>query len=199
MPDDQGALRLFVACAVPNDTQRGLAAVQDDLRRAGYERLRFVRAEGIHITLKFLGSVAPQRLDAISAALAGVIGPFEARMTLDRLGGFGGNRIRVVWASIAGDIDVLGGLAASIDAALMPLGFPREKRPFAAHLTLARVPEQCPPEERRRLASFVKTYVFPPFPPMTVSDVHLMRSRLGPGGAKYERLVSFPAKLPIES
>jgi 2'-5' RNA ligase len=188
-------LRLFVACPMPEDIKRGLAAVQDDLRGAGFDRLRFVRPEGVHITLKFLGSVEAERVEAITAALQRVIQPFELKLALDQLGGFGGARLRVVWVGLAGDIERLAGLAGRVEGALGPLGFPGEGRPFAPHLTLARVPEQATADERRRLSRHIEAYRFPSLPPMIVTEVHLMSSILGPGGSNYERLVSFPARV----
>lgn len=185
-------LRLFVACPLPEDVKRGLASIQDDLGRQGAPRLRNVRPEGIHVTLKFLGSVQPDRVEAIRAALEHVVEPFELRLTVDQLGGFGGARMRVVWAGLAGDIEPLVALAARAEAALEPLGFAREKRPFAPHITLARVSDEASPEDRRRLAALVKAYKFPSLPPMILADVLLIHSILGPGGSKYEHLVSFP-------
>ncbi len=58
MVEGQGEqLRLFVACELPDDVRTALGRVQDDLRRLGAGRLRWVRPEGIHVTLKFLGAV----------------------------------------------------------------------------------------------------------------------------------------------
>ncbi len=192
MPDER-TLRLFVACPMPDEAKRGLTRIQDDLRRAGFGRLRFVRPEGIHITLKFLGRVDPRRVDAITAALSRTIEPFELRLSIDRLGGFGGAQLRVVWVGLAGDVERLSRLAERVEAALQPLSFAPEGRPFAPHVTLARMPEQAPADERRRLAGLVQQYTFPALPPMIVTEVHLMRSMLGPGGSKYQQLGSFPA------
>jgi 2'-5' RNA ligase len=189
---EERALRLFVACPLPDEIRRALGAIQDEMRRAGFDRLRYVRPEGIHLTLKFLGSVEARRVDAIKQALEGAVEPFELRLQLDQLGGFGGPRIRVVWVGLSGDVDGLTALAARIEDALQPLGFSPEGRPFAPHLTLARVPDQASPVDRRRLARFVGEYAFPSLSPMIASDVQLMQSFPGPGGSKYEQLATFP-------
>ena len=198
MPDE--TLRLFVACTVSDEVLRALTAVQDDLRRAGFDRLRYARPEGIHITLKFLGGVAGSRVDSIAAALVTAIRPFELSLAVQGLGGFGGGRMagRVIWAGVRGTDQghdasgPLNTLAELVEAALGPLGFPREDRPFRPHLTLARMPREMPPDERRRLDRFLQSYKFPVPPPMIVTEVLLMRSFLGPGGSTYEQLVSFP-------
>jgi 2'-5' RNA ligase len=193
-------LRLFVACPISEDMKQGLASLQDGLRRQGAARLRWVPPEGIHITLKFLGAVESQRVAAIGEALASAIEPFELRLSVDSLGGFpstslragSGARLRVVWAGLAGDIEQLASLAGRVEAALQPLGFAGENRPFAPHITLARVPDETSSDDRRRIAGLVEAYRFPALPPMIVTEVLLIRSILGPDGGKYEHLVSFP-------
>src|SRR3990172_3077032 len=97
-----GRLRLFVACELSDEVRDALAAVQDQLRSAGAGRLRWVRPEGIHVTLKFLGEVEANRVDAIRAALRPAGEPFSIRLRPAGLGGFpsaapragGGARLR---------------------------------------------------------------------------------------------------------
>ena len=188
-------LRLFVACELPDEVRRALGRVQDDMRRLGAERLRWVRPESIHVTLKFLGGVESSRVEAITAALESAVEAFELRLRLASVGSFGGARMRVVWVGLDGDVEGLAALAGRVEAALQPLGFPPERRPFAAHLTLARVPDQVPPAERRQLASLVERYEPPPPPSMTFMEVNLIQSQLGRGGSVYTRLATFPAPL----
>ena len=185
-------LRLFVACELPDDARRALGGVQDDLRRLGADRLRWVRPEGIHVTLKFLGAVDEGRVAAITSALNGAIAPFQLRLGFGKLGGFGGRDVRVVWVRLEGDAPGLSELADGVESALAPLGFPPERRPFAAHVTLARAPEQLPATLRRQLPDLLERYRPPPLPLMTLTEVSLMRSILGSGGSAYERVACFP-------
>ena len=189
-------LRLFVACELPDEVRGALGRVQDDLRRLGADRLRWVRPEGIHITMKFLGAVEAERVGEIEGALTAAVQPFEHRLGFEKLGNFGGNRARVLWIGLDGDVKGLTELAGRIDAALEPLGFPRERRPFAAHVTLARVPDEVPASVRRTLPDVLARYQPLPLPPLVLSEVALMRSILGPGGSRYERLASFPRPDP---
>lgn len=190
--DRSQQLRLFVACELPEEVRRALGRLQDDLRRLGADRLRWVRPESIHVTLKFLGDIDEARVDELSAALAEAVGPFELRLRLAKLGGFGGARLRVVWVGLEGDIDGLAALARRVEEALTRLGFPSERRPFAGHLTLARVPDAVPLAERRQLASLIQRYRSPALPSMILTEVTLMRSVLGPGGSVYSRIAVFP-------
>ena len=79
-------LRLFVACELPEVLRSALAGLQAELEERAGVQLRWVRAEGIHLTLKFLGEVEESRLDQIESALFGSIEPFEIRVRLAKLG-----------------------------------------------------------------------------------------------------------------
>ncbi len=196
MPGErEPTLRLFVACPVPDEVKRGLASIQDDLRAAGFDRLRYVRPEGIHITLKFLGAVHASRVDEISAALERATQPFKLELLVEGVGGFGGGRMagRVIWAGVRGEWEQLAERALRIEKALEGLGFPLETRPFRLHLTLARMPREMSDDRRRDLRRYLEAYKFPMLRPILVTEVWLMQSILGPGGAVYERLMTFPA------
>jgi 2'-5' RNA ligase len=191
MADESKSLRLFVALELPNDVRGALARLQDELRNAGAPKLRWVRPEGIHLTLKFLGNVEEGRVSAIEMALDGAIEPFELALQPSHVGGFGGRRLRVVWVGLDGDIEALAALAARVDEAMGGEGFERERRPFAGHLTLARVPDDAPSEERARLDALIKAFEPGPLPSMRLSELSLIRSILGREGARYERLAAF--------
>jgi 2'-5' RNA ligase len=187
-------LRLFVACELPAEMKAALAALQDALRRQGVPPVRWVRPEGIHLTLKFLGAVSPQRVTSISVALAPTVeGIRPLELSLGGLGTFGGRRgARVVWVGVEGDVERVAELQRRVEAALGRLGFPPESRPFSPHLTLARVPDHVGSGERERLWNLTRALTPPEAAPVTLRELSLMRSILGSGGAVYERLAAFP-------
>jgi len=183
-----------VACELPAEAKEALATVQRLLQEQGADGLRWVRPEGIHLTLKFLGEVPARRLEAIERVLAQAVRePFRSSVQLARLGSFGGSSgLRVVWLGLEGEVEPLAHLAARIDRSLEPMGFRREQRPFAAHLTLARVKEEASPQDRRRVFDLLRSLELPPLPAMTLDAVSLMQSSLEPGGARYKCLAQFP-------
>ncbi|MDE3096806.1 MAG: RNA 2',3'-cyclic phosphodiesterase [Chloroflexota bacterium] len=189
-------MRLFVAIELPDEVRRALAATVAALSRTGMsgDAVRWVRPDGVHVTLKFLGATPEARLPAVEGALraAAAAGrPF--RLQLAGVGSFGGARnLRVVWAGVAGEVDALAALAARVDGALAPLGFPAEQRPFAAHLTLGRVRDGTPPAARAGIFAALEALPPPPALPIPVDRVSLVRSTLGPGGASYRALAIFP-------
>lgn len=188
---------MFVAVELPEAVRVSLAATMERLRAAGAgEGLRWVRPESLHITLKFLGAVEEGRVPAIHTALRlGVrdAAPFTLRAA--GLGSFGGRRnLRVVWVGVGGETEALASLARRVEAALEPLGFPGEGRPFAAHLTLARVREEAPAAERERVHGLLSRVESVEAPVFRVASCSLMRSTLGRGGAVYDALGTYGVK-----
>jgi len=189
-------LRLFVALELPERLLQALEAIQRDLRSNAGEHLRMVRPEGIHLTLKFLGDVERDRRTAIDQALTEAVAPFTLELKPAKLGSFGGRRIRVVWVGLGGMLDELGALARAVDQAMVSVGFDGEDRPFAPHLTLARVRDRASDTDRARLADLVGAYHLPDLPEVVLSHAALVSSVLGPGGAKYETISRYPATAP---
>ena len=181
-----GLLRLFVAAHLPDRWLEALARAQEELRRQGLG-LRFVRPEGIHLTLKFLGETDQQRLPAITGALASAVsGVRSFDVELGAPGTFGPRRRpRVVWYGITGDSAALVALHRAVEGALTPLGYAPEGRPFAPHLTLARVPDTLPADEAERIVRAVARLTSPGVESLHVTSISLMSSQLGPGGARY--------------
>jgi len=189
MSDEPNVIRLFVAIELPASVRQRLANLANELRGMGLERLRWVRTENIHITLKFLGETLadsqPQIEDALRAAAEGVA-PHE--LTLGELGKFGGRQNpRVLWVDVRGDVDTLKTLQKRVDTNIAALGFPADERPFAAHLTLARVPQDLAKKVARPLTEAIDA-VKVPDPPIPVREIVLMRSELRREGPIYTRL-----------
>ena len=185
-------LRLFIACELPESWTEALQQAQRDLSKAGLGYLRWVRPEGIHLTLKFLGETGRHLLPDIEAGMktaSQAFDPFELRLA--GLGTFGSRgRVRVLWAGIEGDLKTLSRLQASTNAAMGEIGFARETRPFSAHLTLARVPDDAPADTTIGVAAALRSAKLPDVDSYHVEEVSLIRSQLGRGGAVYTRLAA---------
>jgi 2'-5' RNA ligase len=139
-------VRAFLAIPLPLRLTTELAAVG-----AGLKGLRAQRAETIHLTVRFLGDIdepAPI-VDAVAPIVARTA-PFELELT--GLGVFPRpQRATVLWAGLARGADEAAALAAEVQAALVPLGFAPEKRPFVPHVTVGRFkrPQRFEPDEER--------------------------------------------------
>jgi len=180
-------MRLFVALEIPSTVRENLAALLNSLRAVS-PQTRWVRAENLHVTLKFIGEVADTKLAAIRGALAAVRS--EQPVTLDFRGfGFFPNEKhpRVFWVGIEASAN-LKSLAADIDRATEKLGVPLEKRPFSPHLTLARFE---PPRLPEKLRAAIQESVARDFGSLRTSQFHLIESKLKPAGAEYTTVESF--------
>jgi 2'-5' RNA ligase len=182
-------MRLFVALNLPAVVRDRLAAAQDRLRQAQAD-VSWVRAENLHVTLKFLGETMERGLDRIRPALheaARAGAPFP--MEVSGVGSFGGRVPRIVWVGVREGAESLVELAGRIETALGRVGFPKERRGFAAHLTLGRVRS---PRNAEALLAALQALQAEPFGTVAATQFDLMRSELRPSGSVYTVLEQFP-------
>ena len=187
-------IRVFLAVELPPDVKDALANVVEQLRQADIENLRLVRAEGIHLTLKFLGNISRKQVDSIVTAVSQSTQehrPFS--LCLGATGIFP-NRIapRVLWIGVDGDLESLVCLQKQVDDALYETGFPKEKRSFNPHLTLARIRDGASKADRLKAAQTLFSATVEGGTGIDVSHISLIRSRLLADGAVYDTLASIP-------
>ncbi len=191
-------IRLFIAIELPEEVKKGLKQVQDELKSADPSRAKWVDPGSIHLTLKFLGSVDIDKVDAIALAIQEAAKPFAPfELQISGLGCFPNmRRVQIVWVGLSGELEKLQSLQKNIESFVSPLGFPTEKRPFTPHLTLARVREYATPEQRQILGeAIIKTKIESNLI-IKVASISLMRSQLTPSGAIYTKLHSVKLKSP---
>jgi len=188
------SVRLFVALDLREEVRqaiRDLIARLKPLARGA----RWVRPEGMHVTLKFIGYVAEDRLEPIRSALAHVRSPQPVDLHFRGAGFFPNEkRPRVIWCGVEGSSN-LAPLAKDIERALEPLGIAPESRDFVPHLTLARfnAPEKAPD-----LVRAVTDAQEQEFGAARETEFHLFESILRPSGAEYRRLASYPFVRGVE-
>ena len=186
------AVRCFIAIDLTSDVRAAIARAQTRVRTAAaHADVRWVDPAQFHLTLKFLGAVPDGRVAAVSAAVeAAVADTSPVGLVAAGLGGFPSLKsARVLWAGITAGVPELAELAAAIDRALTPLGFPPEGRPFRGHLTIGRVRS---PRGGRVLAAAVEAAGASAFGSWTASEVVLYESRLKPTGAVYTPVSRHP-------
>lgn len=187
--------RTFLALELPDAVKNTLRRQIERLGRAIPET-HWVNPESPHLTLAFLGEIDDAQLMAASesaAATARAHAPFTLR--LDGLGTFGSAQApRVVWVGLAGDKTRLMQVQANVADELAARGFPREQRPFAPHLTLARIKK---PLSDAALTALARLQSEPP-PKMTwrVDAISVMKSELVRPAARYTALSHWPLSLP---
>jgi 2'-5' RNA ligase len=136
--------RLFVALPLPAAAAASISGIVEAVRGQpladGAHDVRWVRLDGLHLTLRFLGPTRPDQEAATVAAVqraARASAPIQAA-----LGGAGTfppqGRPRTLWVGIATGVEAIGALATIVGQELAGAGWPIDDRPFRAHLTLAR-------------------------------------------------------------
>jgi 2'-5' RNA ligase len=180
-------VRVFVAIDLPEDVRRALgefiAKIEKTCRGA-----RWVRPEGIHITLKFIGETRDETIERTKVALAAVHSTSPVAMRFREVGYFpNAHHPRVFWAGIE-TAPNLAELAKGIEDRLESLGIAPENRPFRPHPTLARFKSEDGLAQLRQALDRLGPFEFGA---AHASQFHLYRSELERGGAKYTRLASF--------
>ena len=181
-------MRLFVALDIPEAVRTAVESLIGELKPLD-DSWKWVRAANLHVTLKFLGEVAPGKLAKTVEALRTAPTPGPVALNFRRLGFFPNERRpRVLWVGMDAPQSLIG-LAAAVEAALAGVGFPREEREFAPHLTLARSKSATvSPKLREAIATLSARQ----FAMMDASTFHVVESRIKSAGPEYTTLESFP-------
>ncbi len=181
-------IRAFVAIEVPGEIKEQLADLSRKLERLGLAG-RSARLEGVHLTLQFLGNIAPSQVEAMQDRLARVAQqnpPFEVQVRGVGVFPHLANP-RVVWVGARAN-PALSQLQREVERELEALGFRAEQRPFHPHLTLMRLKSS---RNRDSLVRFVTSHAKSRVGEFEVPAFHLYRSILKPDRAEYSQLASW--------
>jgi 2'-5' RNA ligase len=190
-------MRLFVAIDIDPSIRAAIAQFIEGVRGFAPD-VRWVSAQSLHITLKFIGEWPPQRLEELKRALSNVRGQ-SSQIIFGGTGFFPtAKSARVFWIGVQAGPE-LAALAAAVDSATADLGIESERRDFTPHLTLARagsarpqrMPSDRPSPAFHRLQQ--KLAAMPPvsFGTMAAKEFFLFESKLSPKGAQYSKLQRF--------
>jgi len=175
-------IRTFIAVNLAETLRERMAQVQQELRATRAD-VKWVSADGFHMTLKFLGNVDAEAMDDVVRATGDSLqGVPPAPITFRGVGAY--PRVsapRVVWAGVTEGGEQLVAMAEQVEQATEKLGFERERRPFSPHLTLGRVRTPRQPELSEAIQRLREVEIGS----MTVDAVYVMRSQLTPKGAIY--------------
>lgn len=173
--------RLFIAIVPPDSIQDALAELE-----VGLPGAHWTPPPQIHLTLRFLGDVAPRTTSDIRNALESLRIP-TFHLEVCAVGHFPPRgRPRVLWAGVSASA-ALAHLQQRVDKAMVRIGLPPEPRKWQPHLTLAKL--QGAPEIK--VAEFLATNALLRLQPFAVTQFHLFSSVTSPEGADYTLEESF--------
>jgi 2'-5' RNA ligase len=189
-------MRLFIGIELPDNVRaaaaNAAARFRDRLsREAPGIRLRWVEPDNLHITLWFLGEMSEPTAEALVTALEKPLGAGAVTLRIAGAGAFPEHGPpRALWLGLTSGRDGLLTIHDRLTQTLKPLGYEPEKRPFAPHLTMARVKDARRSDVaalRRILRDFTSEVG-----QSDVRHVTLFRSRLSPKGSQYECVLRVP-------
>jgi 2'-5' RNA ligase len=192
-------IRVFIAVPLPPEVIERLKPPVEELRAvcrtAGLDA-GWSRPEGWHLTLKFLGPVASDRIDPLLERLPCTVRHDAFAIHLTGLGAFpSARRPRVLWIGLETDEGAasLAALAREIDEVTASLGYPSDERPFSPHLTVARLNRGGKsPRAMPELTRWLDEHRADRLAAVRVDRVALMRSDPRPGGPVYTPVGLFP-------
>ncbi len=179
-------MRLFIAIELSQEIRNTLAQIESHLKYAAAD-VKWVEKDNIHLTLKFLGEVSEEKAEKVKAVLDEIgrdFKPFE--ISIKDIGAFPKiDYPRVIWVGLEKGSKESIELAGRIDDALSKIGFQKETRPFAAHLTIGRVRSS---KNKEALKEKMLSYHLPSTAYHPISSVVLFQSKLTPKGPIYTKL-----------
>ncbi len=174
--------RLFVAIELPDTLKEEVFAIRNDLPGG-----RWVSPDQLHLTLRFIGEVDEQTLLAVKKGLSTVRGaPFQ--LAVAGIGHFPPAKSpRILWAGVHADSTLLL-VQRGVESALQHAGIPGETRPFAPHITIARLkgtPLSLVREFEQLHGSFAPS-------PFQVAAFHLFESIFSGNSVSHVKLAEYP-------
>ena len=188
-------LRAFIALDIPANLRQRVGQTTAALRQEIGPLVRWVPVENMHLTLKFLGDIAPSNVDMLSQMLRAEADMFSCfDFHLGGLGSFPSlKRPRVLYIGIQAPA-TLEALQRGIDAATRRLGYESEDRGYSPHLTIGRLRQNATATDQQTIRRRIEQTMIDSLGTARVDSVHLYRSDLQPSGSVYTRLFTAPLK-----
>jgi 2'-5' RNA ligase len=193
-----GLLRAFIAIELPSHVQDAIEKQTAHLRQVvGNDLIRWIPAQNMHLTLKFLGDIASSHVDFLKQLLTREATQ-QSQFDL-QIGGLGAyptsRRPRVLWVGLHAPA-ALASLQKSIEVGTTRLGYEHEVNAFSPHLTIGRVRQNISPSELPKIRAALDNIQLGNIGTARVDSVHLIKSELHPNGSVYTKLFSAPLSKP---
>lgn len=179
-------MRAFIATELPSELKDKVAKLISELRNSGFCDAKWVSAQQLHLTLKFLGEIKHQDVAKVEFILKEIASKTKAFSL--QLKGLGHFNQRVLWIGGNSGQEESVKLATEIDKGLSSLGFEKEARPFAVHLTLARITYV---KDSTKFRQILEKYENKDFGSFKVDSIKLIESVLSAEGPTYKTLKEF--------
>jgi len=186
-------LRAFIAIDISTIIREKITRFQKHMSEVG-AHASWIKPINIHLTLTFLGDIPVQSLEIISDIMDDVSALHKSfTCEIKGVGYFGkGKSTRIIWIGFAGDLQGLVSVQMDLFRRIMTTGVHLDNKPFVPHLTIARI---NPRHHASNIVSLLQPYKENLFGNLSVKDLILYRSELGPNGPSYTEMHRSPLRL----
>ncbi|MFH1684240.1 MAG: RNA 2',3'-cyclic phosphodiesterase [Candidatus Margulisiibacteriota bacterium] len=183
-------MRTFISVELPDLVKKNVVDLINELKDSGAD-VKWVKAENLHMTLKFLGWVEDRNLDKlIELATKAVAGSGSFKAKFEGIGTFPeGKSPRVVWVGTTEGGGKLCDVAKNLEETLSKAGFQSEAREFKPHLTIGRVKNNKGVDKLKEKMAGIKRAEFGE---ALVDSIYIMKSTLTRKGPIYEKYKEVP-------
>ena len=183
-------IRSFLALELPDPVKQILLRLHNEIKGSPLD-VRWVRPEGIHLTLVFLGDIREADLSPIIDAVGKGCSSHEPfPISLQGMGCFPNSRSpRVLWVGVESDLERMARFRDDLQDKLIPFGIRPEKKDFRPHLTLGRF--RKPGKKAAGLEEVLSEHRGLTSPLCSLNELVLFKSELKPGGAVYTKMKSW--------
>jgi RNA 2',3'-cyclic 3'-phosphodiesterase len=184
-------MRVFLAMEPPGAIKEYLMTVTKTMSQR-VSGVKWVKAEGLHVTLKFFGETGEKEVQEIEEALQGINKKYLAMpLQLKEINAFPDlMRPRVIVVTFQEGVDNVKTIFHDIENRLLAVGIQKEKRGFAPHITIGRVKDTAPLLKRNLLPLEEKRFI--------LDNLVLYQSTLTREGALYTPLKEIKLERNIE-
>ncbi|MFQ5455127.1 MAG: RNA 2',3'-cyclic phosphodiesterase [Nitrospirota bacterium] len=187
-------IRSFIAIDIKESIRVEIGNIQKRIKEIEGLQIRWVRPDGIHLTLKFMGDIAFSDIDRIKELLNRSVSGFSPLfIKIKGIGIFPDmRRPRVIWMGIEGDRKELIRLQNRVEKGLSDMGYPEEKRRFTPHLTIGRIKSVSSSHIKGpQFNDIIEELKYVEAGEFQANSVTLLKSELKPSGAVYTKLGNF--------
>lgn len=183
--DETKNIRAFLAIEPPEEILAEVSRFQEKLKRMITGKISWTRPQANHLTLKFFGDISAADAENIGKAVRNRAAVSSILLKIQNMGVFPDMRKpRVLWLGVTAEVEKLCSLQNQLDCDFAGIGFPRENRPFRAHLTLARIKI---PREVTGIAQALQKHGAFEAGEFRATELILFQSKLQPQGAIYTK------------
>ena len=186
-------LRTFFACQISADNLVRIDKLLTELKSRTPGAVKWVSTKNLHLTIKFLGEFKQADIDRIKPVLESALADFHPfPISIQNLGAFpSAGKPQVIWLGLDAD-PALFKLAENLEQQCALLHYPKEKRPFAAHITIGRLRQSATPAEKAAIGEILRINQSLSIGQQPIDALHFYKSDLLPSGPIYHTLFTIP-------